>query len=96
MKKQKKKIIEKKEEGKKEYLKETHLIDKEENIFKNGKDINGNNINIKLGNKTDTYLTSTLKKRNINQKLNLEHCYQEFLESKNALKEKKNNNIKFK
>ena len=91
-----KKIIEKKEEGKKEYLKETHLIDKEENIFKNGKDINGNNINIKLGNKTDTYLTSTLKKRNINQKLNLEHCYQEFLESKNALKEKKNNNIKFK
>ena len=83
---------EKKEKNKKEYLKEIHFIDNKENDYKNGKDINGNNINIQIGNKSDSYFNPTLKKRKINKKLNIDNCYQEFLESKNALKEKNNNN----
>ena len=84
-----KKTINKKEDDKKEYLKEINLNNNEEHIYKNGKDINGNNINIKLGYKSDSFFNPILKKRKINTKLNIEKYYQEFLESKNALKEKK-------
>ena len=84
-----KKTINKKEDDKKEYLKEINLNNNEEHIYKNGKDINGNNINIKLGYKSDSFFNPILKKRKINTKLNMEKYYQEFLESKNALKEKK-------
>lgn len=87
-----KKTINKKEDDKKEYLKEINLNNNEEHIYKNGKDINGNNINIKLGYKSDSFFNPILKKRKINTKLNIEKYYQEFLESKNALKEKKKNN----
>ena len=84
-----KKTINKNEDDKKEYLKEINLNNNEEHIYKNGKDINGNNINIKLGYKSDSFFNPILKKRKINTKLNIEKYYQEFLESKNALKEKK-------
>ena len=78
---------EKKEEDEKNYIKEIHLSHNEDEFCKNGKDVNGNDINYQIGYKSDSYLSPIMKDRKINQ-LNTNTHYLEFLESKKILEEK--------
>ena len=78
---------EKKEEDEKNYIKEIHLSHNEDEFCKNGKDVNGNDINYQIGYKSDSYKSPIMKDRKINQ-LNANTHYLEFLESKKILEEK--------
>ena len=78
---------EKKEEDEKNYIKEIHLSHNEDEFCKNGKDVNGNDINYQIGYKSDSYKSPIMKDRKIN-KLNTNKYYLEFLESKKILEEK--------